>query len=729
MRSFPHFFQIEYSDCGPTCLRIILKYYGKSCSLQYVRSLCEVTRAGVSLLDMVKAAERLCLQPTVIRASLQGLQREVQLPCVLHWNQEHFVVLYKITAKYFYISDPTYGRVRLKADEFIRCWMQENEKGIVMMLRPAEDFAGQIFPATNFLTTARRTISYYRSVLKDQRKFVWSLFGCLLLGTVISYIIPQTLKRMVDGGVLKNNLSIAFSMLWFQLALIIGGSLLNWVKDWVRVELSMEVSLRMVKALLFKMVRLPISFYDNGVPSHLYQRIEDQRKIEKFLSEEWVQAFFSLALIVTLNVQLFIFNTLVGLLFTFFTILSLCWFLIFYRRRSQLDYSSFQTSAENHLLVNEMIAGMMEMKINAAQHQKVKQWEGLQARIYDIRKRGLYLHAYEYTGVQLLTQLKNLGINFLCVYLVIGHQLTFGTMMSIGYITGLIAGSMDRLITFLQSLQQSQLTFQRLDEVWQREDEVTPVKTGLSPGVAAGFCFDNVSFKYGGSHQPYIFNDLSLGIPQGKVTAIVGLSGSGKTTLLKLLLAFYNPQQGSIRLNEQDLSLVNNDEWRGQCGVVMQDGFIFSGTIAQNIALGEETPNEKMLEKAITIACLTSLVNNLPMGYNTKIGKTGMELSGGEKQRILIARAVYKNPNYLFFDEATSNLDASNEKLIMQQLIDFFKGKTVVVIAHRLSTVKNADQIVVLEKGKITGLGDHNQLIQKGGTYLELIKNQLELGR
>jgi ATP-binding cassette subfamily B protein len=376
-----------------------------------------------------------------------------------------------------------------------------------------------------------------------------------------------------------------------------------------------------------------------------------------------------------------------------------------------------------------MIAGMMEIKINAAQYQKVKQWEVLQSRIYDIRKRGLYLHAYEFSGVQLLTQLKNLGINFLCVYLVIDHRLTLGMMMSIGYITGLIAGSMDRLIVFLQSLQQAQLTFQRLDEIWQQEDEVTPAKTGLLPGGAGSFYLDKISFKYGGSHQPFIFNDLSLKIPKGKITAIVGTSGSGKTTLLKLLLAFYNPQQGAIYLDDRHLEQMNNDEWRKQCGVVMQDGFIFSGTIAQNIALEEEAPNETMLEKAIQIACLSDLVAKLPMGFNTKIGKTGMELSGGEKQRILIARAVYKNPNYLFFDEATSNLDASNEKFIMHQLMNFFKGKTVVIIAHRLSTVKNADQIVVLEKGKITGNGNHEQLIKEGGTYLELIKNQLELGR
>ena len=496
--------------------------------MQYARSLFEVTRTGVSLLDLVKAAGKVSFLPTVIRTTLKGLQHEVQLPCIVHWNQEHFVVLYKVTDKYFFIADPTYGRTRLKAEEFARCWKQESDKGIVLLLKPDEDFSQQTFPDTHFLTTVKRTVTYYQLILKDQHKFVWSLFGCLFLSALISYIIPQTLKKMVDGGVSGNNLSVAFYMLWFQLALIVGGSLLNWLKDWVRVELSIEVSKRMVKALLFKIVRLPISYFDNGVPSNLYQRIDDQRRIEKFLSEEWVQAFFSLSLIVVLTIQLFLFNQLIGLLFTLFSMLAIGWFLIFYRRRSQLDYSSFQTSAENHLLVNEMIAGMMEIKINAAQHQKVKQWEVLQSRIYDIRKRGLYLHAYEFSGVQLLTQLKNLGINFLCVYLVIEHRLTLGMMMSIGYITGLIAGSMDRLIVFLQSLQQAQLTFQRLDEIWQQQDEVTPVKSGLALHRAGGFFLNKISFKYGGSHQPFIFNELSLKIPKGKITAIVGTSGSGK---------------------------------------------------------------------------------------------------------------------------------------------------------------------------------------------------------
>ncbi|MDF2192586.1 peptidase domain-containing ABC transporter [Paraflavitalea sp. CAU 1676] len=729
MSHFPHYFQVEQSDCGPTCLKIILQYYGKSCDLKYLRNLCDPTRAGVSMLDLVEAASQLSLKSTVLRATEAGLRMSAVLPCILHWKQDHFVVLYRISKRHFYISDPTYGKIRIDKESFNQYWKQDNDKGVLLTFSTTEDFRERQFPRTAFATTLGKTLGFYRRALRDQYRFLWVLIISLMAGSVIAYVFPQLMKKMVDSGVQGKNLSVLWTMLWFQVVLIISGSIFNFIRDWVRVELSMKVSRRMITDLLLKVVRLPVSFFDNGVPSSLYQRIEDQRRIEKFLSEEWVQAVFSLVLILLLSIQLFLFNVWVGLVFTFFTLLSLGWFLLFYRHRSQLDYSSFHTSAENHLLVNEMIAGMLEIKVNAAQQQKVKQWEALQTRIYGIKKRGLYLHAYEQSGVQVLTQLKNVGMNFLCAYWVIHQSMTIGTMLSVGYIIALISGSIDRLMIFLQSLQQSQLSFQRLDEIWQREDEVSINKSIPTGTLAHGFRFDNVSFRFAGAQQRNVLKNISFAIPAGKVTAIVGTSGSGKTSLLKLLLAFYQPQQGTIFLGLEPLQELDNNAWRKRCGVVMQDGYIFSGTIAENISLAEGSPDDARLMKALHIACLAPFVESLPMGYHTKIGKTGLELSGGEKQRILIARAVFKDPQYLFFDEATSSLDARTERQIMENLQAFYRGKTVVVIAHRLSTVRNADQIIVLEKGQIAGIGDHESLTREKGRYFELVRNQLELGQ
>lgn len=726
--SFPHYSQLEHSDCGATCLRIILRYYDKKCSLSYLRDLCETTRSGVSMGDLLHAAPKLKLEAVSLLCTTDWLASNAVLPCIVHWKQEHFVVLYKIKKDVFYISDPAYGKVKLSRKAFENWWKEDNEKGIVLFLEPEEGFEELTLPYQSFNDVLKRTTSYYREAVQQQHYFFLGIFILMLLGTGILYVFPKTMQTMIDTGIRGKNISVLWYVFGFQLTLIVGQNLFAWIQGWLRVRVSMNISIRMVTELLLKVIRLPVRFFDIKVPTDIFQRIDDQKHIESFISEHLLQTLFSVIITLGLGVRLFSYDLRIGSVFALISLISVFWIFVFYKRRRQLDYTHFRLNSENHNLVNEIIYGMVEIKINSAQDKKLDQWKGLQGRIFNLKKRTLQLGVYQGIGIQLLTQLKNIGINFLCAYWVIRGDLSLGEMLSIGYITGMLAGPIESLSNFSQTFQDAQLAFTRLDEIRQRPDEVSKEQLLVRDPEPESVFFSNVSFKYDGGSSAYVINDLSIAFPKGKVTAIVGNSGSGKSTILKLLLNFYTPQQGTVTLGDTPFNAINPDSWRNQCGIVLQDGYIFSGTIAENIAVGEVTPDIEQLKSAARIACIDDFIAGLPMKFNTKIGNTGIGISGGQKQRILIARAVYKNPNYLFFDEATSSLDANNEQRIMNNLSGFFKGKTVVIIAHRLSTVKNADQIIVLDKGNIVEMGDHDMLAKAKGHYFELVRNQLELG-
>lgn len=724
---FPHFSQLEYSDCGATCLKIILKYYKKKVSLNYLRDLCETTRVGVSMNGLQTAAQKLHFEVVSLLCTTSWLKENALLPCIIHWKQEHFVVLYKITATHFYISDPAYGKIKLKRELFENWWKEGNDKGIVLLLEPAAGFAEQVLPDIPFRAAIKRSLSYYKEATTNQRSLFMTIFGTICIGAVIVYLFPKSMQMIIDQGIEHKDFSVLWSIFLFQLVLIFSQNIFKWLQGWLSVKLNLNISLRMITQLLLKIIRLPVRFFDIKVPTDIFQRINDQKYIETFITDQLLQTFFSVTLAVFLTVRLFLYNTVVGIVFTSVSLFSIVWIFLFYKMRRQLDYTNFRLNSESQNLVNELIYGMVEIKINSAQDNKIGQWSELQKRIFSLKKKTLQLGVYQGIGVQLITQIKNIGINFLCAYWIIKGEMTLGAMLSIGYITGLLANPIESLSTFSQSVQDAQLAFARLDEIRQREDEARPGQLKPAPAQKA-ITMNNVSFKYEGNEQTNVINELDITFPIGKVTAIVGSSGSGKSTILKLLLNFYKPQKGKLLLDETDFASLDPDEWRKQCGIVLQDGYIFSGTISDNIAIGESHPDIDRLWNAARIACLDDYIESLPMKFNTKIGNTGAGISGGQKQRILIARAVYKNPGYLFFDEATSSLDANNEMKIMKNLSSFFNGKTVVVVAHRLSTVKNADQIIVLEKGRIAETGNHESLIREKSKYFELIKNQLELG-
>lgn len=725
---FPHYTQIEHSDCGATCLKIILKYYGKECNLKFLRELTQVTRSGVTLEDLYHASIKLNFEVNPIRATLEGLKTDVILPCILHWEQDHFVVLYKIKKKKFYVSDPSFGKLKLNEEGFNKLWSNlNNEGGIALELQPNSNFEEINFP--NEVTDYSKILNFIKSLVSNQKNKIFTLFILIGLSTIISYIFPQTIQNLFDKGYATKNLKVIISIFCFQLLLFFGQAVFYLVQSFIGIHFSTQVSIKNLNNLLEKVVKLPIHFFENRLFSDILQKIEEQSKIEHLITKQLISTIFSLFLFIALAIRLFFYNFNLAFGFIFLTIFSLFWMYIFYNKRKAIDYYLFKLLSEskNHLI--EMITGMVTVKITNSQLLQLEKWKESQNKIYLLKVRSLILDNYQNYTMTFLKQLLILGITFLCSYWVIVNKLTFGEMLTIGYIIGLMSQPLDSIILFIRSYQDAKLVFDRTQDIYNSADENTNrINEIKSHTIFEDINIVNLSFKYYGGNQPYVLKNIHLTIPHGKTTAIVGESGSGKTTLMKILLNFYPITSGNLMIGHENLLDINSDLWRKHCGVVMQDGYVFSGTIGENISMqGTDEDVNKLIEVS-KAACIYNFISNLPLGFNTKIGSSGVELSGGQKQRILIARAIYNNPNFLFFDEATSSLDAQNERKIMQNLEEIFKGKTVITIAHRLSTVKNADQIVVLEKGEIIELGTHVELVKMRGKYFNLVKNQLELG-
>jgi ATP-binding cassette subfamily B protein len=718
-------------DCGPTCLRMILHQYGKKYSLAELRTLCQVTRSGVTLQDITNAAKQVGFETLAGMLNTTELC-QVPLPCILHWNQEHFVVLYQIDKKrngdnIFYIADPGYGKIKLSVEEFKKQWQPNNTKGVALLLEPDANF-NDIVPQPIEENYWRHIGLFLNKYLIAQKTKISAICALLLLATLSSWAFPYLLTYMIDNGVNKGNINIVWWVLAAQMVLFTSQMIADWIRGLVSVHLSMQLSMNIILDFLKKLVRLPIGFFDNRLYTDILQRLEDHSHIEGFLSYMVVQFLFSLLTFSFLSYTLAKYNVVIFLIFIALSILSTAWIFLFLNKRQMIDYARFRIRADNRNVITETIMGMTEVKINNAQNGKLDQLHNFQKKLYLLNVDSTNLLYYQQIGVYGINQLKGIIITFLCAYWVIHDQMSLGIMISISYILGQLNGPVQNFVDFFRSAQDAKIAFSRLDEIQRKDDENNNRKTAPPALIKEGIRLKNVWFKYDGSHSPYVLQDTSLFIPKGKVTAIVGESGSGKTTLLKLLLNFYNPQKGNILIDNVDMSQINADKWRELCGIVLQDGHIFSGTIAENIALGIKNPDIERLHNVCQMTCLSDFVATLPLALDTKIGKAGMELSGGQKQRILIARAIYKNPAFLFLDEATSALDANNEKVITENLSSFYKGKTVVVIAHRLSTVKNADQIITLHQGKIIEIGSHIQLTQQKGYYYDLVKNQLELG-
>lgn len=727
MKKFPHYKQTEAKDCGPTCIKIIAKHYGKTINTQQLRELSETTREGSSLLGLSEAVETMGFKSLGIKLAFEKL-KEAPLPCIVHWNKNHYVVLYKIKKDNVYISDPAHGLITFTKKEFIKHWIGNNadentEEGIALLVEPTAAFYSQEFEEDE-----KFGFSFIFKYLIRYKKFVAQLIIGLLAGSLLQLILPFLTQSVVDVGIENQDLNFVYLILFAQLFLFFGKASLEIIRSWILLHLSTRINISLISDFFIKLMKLPISYFDVRMTGDLLQRINDHKRIERILTTSSLTVLFSFINLIIFSFVLGFYSLQIFGVFVLGSVLYFAWVLFFFKKRKELDYKRFSEVSQEQSKVIELINGMQEIKLHNAERRMRWNWEYVQARLFKVATKSLALEQTQSVGSNFINELKNMFITILSAKLVIDGKITLGMMMAISYIVGQLNGPIMQLINFMRDVQDAQISLDRLGEIHNMEDEEKPGDEKVTNiPVNTGIKLKNVSFRYTGGLEPVI-KDLSLEIPANKTTAIVGVSGSGKTTLMKLLLGFYQIEQGEIMVGNFNLKNLSQKEWRRNCGVVMQEGYIFNDSIAKNIAVGEDYVDKEKLSHAINVANISDYIEALPLGYNTKIGSEGNGLSTGQKQRMLIARSVYKDPKFLFFDEATSALDANNEKVIMENLNNFFADKTAVVIAHRLSTVKNAHQIVVLDKGKIVEKGNHDELIKLKGSYYHLVKNQLELG-
>ena len=729
-RKFPTYIQADSKDCGPTCLKIIAKFYGKVLNIQTLRTLSETNRDGSNLLFLSDAAEKIGFRSLGVKLDLNKLQ-EAPLPCILHWNKEHYVVLYKIKKNKYYISDPAIGLIEYSKEEFLKFWIGNNSdentnEGIALLLEPTPKFYQSEFDIEDKKSFGFSLLFKY---IVPYKSYVLQLVFGLLAGSLLQLIFPFLTQSVVDVGIKNQNIHFIYIVLFAQLFLFLGKTALELIRSWILLHLSARINIALISDFFIKLMNLPISFFDVRMTGDIMQRINDHHRIERILTTSSLNVLFSVINMFIMGGVLAYYNLKI---FAVFFIGSFCYFLwviLFLKRREKLDYKRFSEVSQEQSKVIELINGMQEIKLHNAEKQKRWGWEYIQARLFKVSMKGLVLEQTQSIGSNFINELKNIIIIFLSAKLVIDGTITLGMMMAISSIVGGLNGPIVQLISFIREAQDAKISLARLSEIHEKEDE-TQQEDSQTHEIPenSDIIIKNLSFKYTGS-DVNVLDDLNLTIPANKITAIVGTSGSGKTTLMKLLLKFYEPNQGEISVHKTPLKNIAQKTWRNHVGTVMQEGYIFSDTIANNIAIGVTNINKERLKYASDVANIKDFIEDYPLGFNTKIGMEGIGMSTGQKQRLLIARAVYKNPEMLFFDEATSALDANNEKEIMEKLNFFFKDKTVVVIAHRLSTVMNADQIVVLEKGKIVEVGNHQELVNLQGSYFELVKNQLQLGK
>ena len=728
MRKFPTYRQTESKDCGPTCIKIVAKYYGKLINTQQLRDLSETTREGSSLMGLSDAVESVGFKSLGVKLSAEKLS-EAPLPCILHWNKNHFVVLYKVKKNAYYISDPAHGLITLTEEEFLRHWIGNNataqtEDGICLLVEPTPKFYDGEFEEDQ-----KFGFSFIFRYLFKYKKFIVQLIIGLLAGSLLQLILPFLTQSVVDVGIKNQDINFVYLILIAQLLLFIGRASLEIIRSWILLHLSTRINISLISDFFIKLMKLPISYFDVRMTGDLLQRINDHKRIERILTTSSLNILFSMFNLVVFSFVLAYYSLQIFGVFVLGSVLYFTWVLFFFKKRKELDYKRFDQVSQEQSKVIELINGMQEIKLHNAEKRMRWNWEYVQARLFKVATKSLALEQTQGVGSNFINELKNMLITILSAKLVIDGDITLGMMMAISYIVGQLNSPITQLISFMRDVQDAQISLDRLGEIHNMEDEEKPDDNRASHiPDNADITLKNISFRYTGGLEP-VLKDLSLSIPANKITAIVGVSGSGKTTLMKLLLGFYKPDKGDIQLENFSLNNISQRTWRHECGVVMQEGYIFNDTIAKNIAIGEDYIDKDKLHHAIEVANISDYIDGLPLGYNTKIGNEGTGLSTGQKQRLLIARSVYKNPKYLFFDEATSALDANNEKVIMENLNKFFKNKTAVVIAHRLSTVKNADQIVVLDRGKMIEKGTHNELVKLKGNYYHLVKNQLELGQ
>lgn len=723
LNRFPVEYQMDSQDCGPACLKIIAKHFGKFYSLQSLRDKCGITKEGVSLLDLSTGAESIGLRTLAIKCTIDDIVNSVPFPAIIFWKDSHFVVVYHANKKYIWISDPAKGRVKYTHEEFKKGWYQKGPKqGVLLAIEPTAEFKDSKAEREQRKNTFSSILKYFTPY---QRNFTL-IFVIMLLVTALQGMLPFISKAVIDVGIKTSDVNFINMVLIGNISILLSVMIFNVIRDWILMHITARVNIALISDYLIKLMKLPVTFFENKLLGDILQRAQDHERIRSFIMNNSLSLIFSILTFVVFSIILLIYNAIIFYIFISGSILYAGWVLLFLNIRKKMDWEYFELLSKNQSYWVETVSSIQDIKIyNYEKHRRWK-WEEIQARLYHVNKRVLAITNAQNLGAQFIESIKNMGIVFFCATAVIKGEITFGVMISTQFIIGMLNGPLVQFINFIVSAQYAKISFLRINEIKQLEDEEELLSVGSTTILPENksLILDNVNFQYT-VNSPLVLHNIYLHIPENKVTAIVGGSGCGKSTLLKLLVRLYKPSYGDIKMDKMNVNAINLRQWRSMCGVVMQDGKIFSDTILNNIVLDDEHIDYEQLRKVCRIAQIEDEINAMPKGFETNIGENGRGLSGGQKQRLLIARALYRNPQYLFLDEATNALDTINEKKIVEALNNAFLQRTVIVVAHRLSTIRNADQIVVLDKGYIVEVGNHDSLMERKGHYFQMIASQM----